>query len=47
LAACCQLALWLRQEGIDLPIAVYGGQGRTVQWRPPRYNTVHPISGSW
>ena len=34
-----QLALWLRQEGIDLPIAVYGRQGRTVQWRPPRYNT--------
>ena len=30
-----QLALWLRQEGIDLPIAVYGRQGRTVQWRPP------------
>src|SRR5436309_968843 len=23
-----QLALWLRQEGIDLPIAVYGRQGR-------------------
>jgi len=38
-----QLALWLRQEGIDLPIAVYGHQGRTVQWRPPRYNTVHRL----
>jgi DNA invertase Pin-like site-specific DNA recombinase len=38
-----QLALWLRQEGIDLPIAVYGRQGRTVQWRPPRYNTVHRL----
>ena len=36
-----KLALWLRQEGIDLPIVVYGPQGRTVQWRPPRYNTVH------
>src|SRR5947209_1572525 len=38
-----QLALWLRQEGIDLPIAVHGRQGRTVQWRPPRYNTVHRL----
>ena len=38
-----QLALWLRQEGIDLPIAVYSRQGRTVQWRPPRYNTVHRL----
>src|SRR5690348_6504011 len=38
-----QLALWLRQEGIDLPITVYGCQGRTVQWRPPRYNTVHRL----
>src|SRR5712671_6170647 len=38
-----QLALWLRQEGIDLPIAVYGRQGRTVQWRAPRYNTVHRL----
>jgi hypothetical protein len=38
-----QLALWLRQEGIELPIAVYGRQGRTVQWRPPRYNTVHRL----
>ena len=38
-----QLALWLRQEGIDLPIAVYGRQGRTVQWRPARYNTVHRL----
>ena len=27
-----QLALWLRQEGIDLPVAVYGPLGRTVQF---------------
>jgi excisionase family DNA binding protein len=38
-----QLALWLRQEGIDLPVAVHGPQGRTVQWQPPRYNTVHRL----
>jgi DNA invertase Pin-like site-specific DNA recombinase len=38
-----QMALWLRQEGVELPVAVYGRQGRTVQWRPPRYNTVHRL----
>src|SRR5271165_2532895 len=38
-----QLVLWLRQEGIDLPVAAYGPQGRTVQWRPPRYSTVHRL----
>jgi excisionase family DNA binding protein len=38
-----QLALWLRQERIDLPIVAYGPQGRIVQWRPPRYNTVHRL----
>jgi excisionase family DNA binding protein len=38
-----QLALWLRQERIDLPIVVHGPQGRIVQWRPPRYNTVHRL----
>jgi excisionase family DNA binding protein len=38
-----QLALWLRQEGIDLPVAVYGAQGRAVQWRPPRYHAVHRL----
>jgi DNA invertase Pin-like site-specific DNA recombinase len=38
-----QLALWLRQERIDLPIVEYGAQGRIVRWRPPRYNTVHRL----
>jgi excisionase family DNA binding protein len=38
-----QLVLWLRQEGIDLPIAVSGQQGRTVQWRSPRYHSVHRL----
>jgi excisionase family DNA binding protein len=38
-----QLGMWLRQERIDLPIVVYGRQGRVVQWRPPRYNTVHRL----
>ena len=31
-----QLALWLRQEGIELPVAIYASlQGRAVQWRQP------------
>lgn len=38
-----QVALWLRQERIDLPIAAYGPRGRVVEWRPPRYNTVHRL----
>ena len=38
-----QLALWLRQEGIDLPAAVYGPEGRAVVWRPARYHTVHRL----
>jgi DNA invertase Pin-like site-specific DNA recombinase len=38
-----QLALWLRQEAIDLPVAVYGPQGRAVQWRSPRYHAVHRL----
>ncbi len=38
-----QLVLWLRQEGIDLPTAVHGRQGRTVRWGPPRYHAVHRL----
>jgi excisionase family DNA binding protein len=38
-----QLVLWLRQERIELPIAIHGAQGRSVQWRLPRYNTVHRL----
>jgi excisionase family DNA binding protein len=38
-----QLALWLRQERIDLPIVVHGAEGRVVEWRPPRYNTVYRL----
>jgi hypothetical protein len=38
-----QLALWLRQERIDLPMVAYSPQGRVVQWSPPRYNTVHRL----
>jgi len=38
-----QLALWLRQEGIDLPITVAGPHGRAVQWQPAHYSLVHRI----
>jgi excisionase family DNA binding protein len=38
-----QLALWLRQERIELPIVRHGPQGRTVQWRLPNYHTLHRL----
>ena len=38
-----QVALWLRQERIDLPTVTHGPQGRVVEWRLPRYNTVHRL----
>ena len=38
-----QVALWLIDEGVNMPVAVYGAQGRVVEWRPPRYNTVHRL----
>ena len=38
-----QVAVWLRQERILLPVVNYGPQGRVVVWRLPRYNTVHRI----
>jgi excisionase family DNA binding protein len=38
-----QLVLWLRQEGMDLPSAVHGPQGRMVRWGPPRYHAVHRL----
>jgi DNA invertase Pin-like site-specific DNA recombinase len=38
-----QVAVWLRQEGIELPRFVYGEDGRGMAWRLPRYNSVHRI----
>ena len=38
-----QVALWLRQEGIQLPFVAYEAQGRAIEWRLPRYNSVHRI----
>lgn len=36
-----QVAIWFREEEIELPTVAYGPQGRVVEWRLPRYNTVH------
>lgn len=38
-----QLVLWLRQEQIELPVVIHGRRGRTVQWRLPKYHTVHRL----
>jgi DNA invertase Pin-like site-specific DNA recombinase len=38
-----QVALWLIDEGVKMPVAVHGPQGRVVEWRPPRYNTTHRL----
>jgi excisionase family DNA binding protein len=36
-----QVALWLIDEVIKMPVTVYGPQGRMVEWRLPRYNTIY------
>ena len=38
-----QLVVWLRQEGIELPTAVHGPQGRIVRWGLPSYHAVHRL----
>ncbi len=38
-----QVALWLCDEGIRMPMVIYGPQGRVVEWHLPRYNTVHRL----
>jgi hypothetical protein len=38
-----QVALWLHDERIRLPVIAYGPQGRTIEWHLPRYNTVHRL----
>jgi hypothetical protein len=38
-----QVAIWLREEKIELPTVAYGPRGRVVEWRLPRYNMVHRI----
>jgi DNA invertase Pin-like site-specific DNA recombinase len=39
-----QVHLWLRDEGIALPVACHSAtEGRSIAWRLPLYNTVHNI----
>jgi hypothetical protein len=38
-----QVALWFRDERIELPTVAYGPHGRIVEWHLPRYNSVHRL----
>ena len=38
-----QVAIWLCDEGVKMPIVVYGPRGRMVEWKLPRYNTIHRL----
>jgi len=38
-----QVTLWLIDESVKMPVTVYGAQGRVVEWRAPRYNTIHRL----
>jgi DNA invertase Pin-like site-specific DNA recombinase len=39
-----QVHVWLREEGIALPVACHStAEGRSIVWRLPLYNTVHNI----
>lgn len=42
-ASIRQVAIWLCDEGVKMPIVVYGGQGRMVEWQLPRYNKIHRL----
>ena len=38
-----QVHIWLRDEGIELPVKSRAGEARGVVWRLPAYNIVHHI----
>ena len=38
-----QVHLWLRDEGVELPVKSRDGETRGVVWRLPAYNIVHNI----
>ena len=38
-----QVALWLIDEGIKMPVVVYGQDGRIVEWRRPRYSMIYRV----
>ena len=38
-----QVHIWLRDEGIELPVKSHSSEERGIVWRLPAYNTVHNI----
>jgi excisionase family DNA binding protein len=38
-----QVAIWLCDEALKMPVVVYGPRGRMVEWQLPRYNTIHRL----
>ena len=38
-----QVHIWLRDEGIELPVNSRDGEGRRIVWKLPLYTTVHNI----
>src|ERR1700682_3108614 len=38
-----QVHIWLRDEGIALPVKAHDAEGRRIVWKLPLYNTVHNI----
>src|SRR5580700_3593488 len=38
-----QVHIWLRDEGIELPVKAHNPEADSVVWRLPAYNTVHNI----
>jgi DNA invertase Pin-like site-specific DNA recombinase len=38
-----QVHIWLREEGIELPVKSRDGEARGIVWRLPAYNIVHNI----
>jgi DNA invertase Pin-like site-specific DNA recombinase len=36
-----QVVLWLKDEGIVVPIVVYVAEGRMIEWQLPNYDTIH------
>jgi DNA invertase Pin-like site-specific DNA recombinase len=38
-----QVHIWLREEGIELPVKSRDGEARGIVWRLPAYNIVHSV----
>jgi excisionase family DNA binding protein len=42
-ASVRQVALWLMDEGMKMPVVVYGPDGRIVEWQRPRYSMIYRV----